>query len=101
MLIGESLPRDGLASSSKTSLFALCTHLSPEEGSLFPSSRAFWSFSPAQVCMEEGITHPKATTPTCPCITNHILPVFINTEANCRGWMNNSSTFSESSHTRK
>lgn len=95
------LPWDGLVSSSKTSLLALCMHLSPEEVSLFPSSRAFLSFSTAQMRAEEGITHPEATTPTCPCITNHILAVFINTEANCRGWMNNSSMFSESSHTRK
>lgn len=95
------LPWDALVSSSKTSLLALCMRLPPKEVSLFPSSRAFWSFSTAQMCMEEGITHPEATTPTCPCIRNRILAVFINTKANCRGWMNNSSTFSKSSRTRK
>lgn len=82
-------------------LLALCKLLPPKEDSLFSSSWASWSFSAARMCTEEGITHSNASTPTCPCITDHILTVFINTKANHKGWMNNSSTFSESSHTRK
>lgn len=82
-------------------LLALCKLLPPKEDSLFSSSWASRSFSAARMCTEEGITHSNASTPTCPCITDHILTVFINTKANHKGWMNNSSTFSESSHTRK
>lgn len=82
-------------------LLALCKLLPPKEDSLFSSSWAFQSFSATRMYTEEGITHSKASTPTCPCITDHILTVFINTKANHKGWMNNSSMFSKSSHTRK
>lgn len=90
------LPWDGLVSSSKTPLLSFCIHLSLEEVSLLPFH--------SHLCGSERYS-PAEELPHClasggPCITNHIL-MFINTKGNCRGWMNNSSTFSKSSHTRK
>lgn len=53
------LPWGGLVSSSKTPLLALCMHLSLEEVSLLPSSRALCSFPSTRTCAEVSVTHPR------------------------------------------
>lgn len=88
---------------SKTSLHTPCIHL-PRSPHPCPPRILSAPSPPGFVWKKALLICRKAATPTCirgPLHHKHILVVFINTKGNGRGWMNNSSTFSKSSHTRK